>query len=205
MAEAHPVGFRWVMKARERGAKIYHVDPRFGRTSAVANKHLAIRAGSDIAFLGGLINYVIQTEGYFEEYVKHYTNAATLVSEDFKDTEDLGGVFSGFDPETGTYDRSSWMYEGGEIASSAGMREHSTQAFSETTGAGMLEGALERDFTLQHPRCVFQVLKRHFSRYTPEMIERITGIPREEFLELAKTVVANSGREKTTVWVHPTA
>src|SRR4051812_11706997 len=193
MAEAHPVGFRYVMKARERGAKVIHVDPRFSRTSAVATQHLAIRAGTDIAFLGGLINYVIETGSYFEEYVKHYTNAATLVSEKFQDTEDLGGVFSGFDPETGTYDRTSWMYEGGEVASAAGMREHATMAFDEQTGAGLLEGALKRDFTLQHPRCVFQVLKRHFARYTPEMVERVCGIPQEEFLEVAKTVVENSG------------
>src|SRR4051795_8064536 len=202
MAEAHPVGFRWVMKARERGAKVIHVDPRFSRTSAHAHQHLAIRAGSDIAFLGGVINYVLQTESYFEEYVKHYTNAATLVGEDFKDTEDLGGVFSGFDPETGMYDRSSWMYEGGEVASAAGVREHATQAFSENTGAGLMEGAVKRDFTLQHPRCVFQLLKKHFSRYTPEMVERVTGVPRDEFLEMARTVVENSGREKTTVWVY---
>src|SRR4051812_28122706 len=167
MAEAHPVGFRWAMKAKENGGKLIHVDPRFSRTSAVADQHLAIRAGTDIAFLGGLIRYVIETGGYFEEYVKHYTNAATLVGEDFKDTEDLGGVFSGFDPETGTYDRTSWMYEGGEVAAAAGMREHATEAFSTRTGAGMMEGAVQRDHTLQHPRCVFQVLKRHFARYTP--------------------------------------
>ena len=102
MAEAHPVGFRWVMKAKERGATIIHVDPRFGRTSAVADMHVPIRAGSDIAFLGGLIRHVIETESYFEDYVRHYTNAATLVNEKFQDTEDLDGVFSGFDPETGT-------------------------------------------------------------------------------------------------------
>jgi formate dehydrogenase major subunit len=202
MAEAHPVGFRWAMKAKENGGKLIHVDPRFSRTSAVADQHLAIRAGTDIAFLGGLIRYVIETESYFEEYVKHYTNAATLVSEEFKDTEDLGGVFSGFDPETGTYDRTSWMYEGGEIASAAGSREHSTQAFATSTGAGMMEGAVERDHTLQHPRCVFQVLKRHFARYTPEMVERITGVPQDEFLQLARTVIENSGRERTTAWVY---
>jgi formate dehydrogenase major subunit len=202
MAEAHPVGFRWVMKAKENGAKLIHVDPRFSRTSAHADQHLAIRAGTDIAFLGGLINYVIENEAYFEEYVKHYTNAATLVGEDFKDTEDLGGVFSGFDPETGLYDRSSWMYEGGEVAAAAGIREHSTQAYTDKTGAGMLEGALKRDMTLQHPRCVFQVVRRHFSRYTPEMVEQITGVPRDEFLALAKTVVENSGRERTTAWIY---
>src|SRR5215216_783781 len=104
MAEAHPVGFRWVMKARERGATVIHVDPRYSRTSALADRHVPIRAGTDIAFLGGLIRHVIATESYFRDYVVHYTNAATLVSEEFRDTEDLGGVFSGFDSATGTYD-----------------------------------------------------------------------------------------------------
>src|SRR3954453_18992741 len=101
MAEAHPVGFRWVMKAKERGAKIIHVDPRYGRTSQLADKHVPIRAGTDIAFLGGLIRHVPATEGYFEDYVVPYTNAATIVNEKFQDAEDLGGLFSGFDPETG--------------------------------------------------------------------------------------------------------
>jgi formate dehydrogenase major subunit len=197
MAEAHPVGFRWVMKARERGARVIHVDPRFSRTSAMADTHVPIRAGTDIAFLGGLIRHVIETESYFKDYVLHYTNAPTLISEEFEDTEDLGGVFSGFDPETGTYDRSSWMYDGGEIASAAGMREHATMAFDENTGAGMLEGPVKRDFTLQHPRCVFQILKRHFSRYTPEMVEQICGIPQSLFHEVADALITNSGRERT--------
>ena len=116
MAEAHPVGFRWAMKARERGATIVHVDPRFSRTSAMADLHVPIRAGSDIAFLGGLIRHVLETESYFKEYVLHYTNASTIVNERFEDTEDLGGLFSGFDEEFGTYDPQTWMYEGGEIA-----------------------------------------------------------------------------------------
>src|SRR3954449_4119028 len=98
MAEAHPVGFRWAMKARERGAKIIHVDPRFSRTSAMADLHLPIRAGSDIAFLGGLIRHVLDTDAYFKEYVLNYTNAATLVNEGFKGPEDLDGYFSGWDP-----------------------------------------------------------------------------------------------------------
>src|SRR3569623_2415160 len=99
MAEAHPVGFRWVMKAKERGATVIHVDPRYSRTSQLADQHVPIRAGSDIAFLGGLINHVLETESYFHEYVLNYTNASTLINEDFRDTEDLGGVFSGYDPE----------------------------------------------------------------------------------------------------------
>jgi len=198
MAEAHPVGFRWVMRARERGAKVIHVDPRFGRTGASADVHVPIRAGTDIAFLGGIIRHVLETESYFKEYVLHYTNASTIINEKFADTEDLGGVFSGFDPETRTYDRSTWMYEGGEVASAAGMREHATQAFDEHTGAGMLEGAVRRDDTLQHERCVFQLLRKHYARYTPAMVSEICGIPEQQFHEVAQTLIDNSGRERTT-------
>jgi formate dehydrogenase major subunit len=198
MAEAHPVGFRWVMKARERGAKVIHVDPRFGRTGASANVHVPIRAGTDIAFLGGLIRHVIETDSYFKEYVLHYTNAPMIINEDFRDTEDLEGVFSGFDPETGTYDRSSWMYEGGEVAAAAGMREHTAEAFSDQTGVGLNEGKIPRDETLQDPRCVFQIVKRHYSRYTPEMVAEVCGIPVEQFHEVARTLIENSGRERTT-------
>src|ERR1700704_5883134 len=111
MAEAHPVGFRWVMKAKERGARVIHVDPRYGRTSQLADQYVPIRAGTDVAFLGGVIRAVIGTQSYFREYVVHYTNASAIVSEDFRDTEDLEGVFSGYDPETGRYDPSSWAYE----------------------------------------------------------------------------------------------
>jgi len=110
MAEAHPVGFRWPMKARERGAPLIHVDPRYSRTSALCDVFVGIRAGSDIAFLGGLINYVLTHERWFQEYVLAYTNAATLINENFRDAEDLGGLFSGFDPETGQYDMSTWAY-----------------------------------------------------------------------------------------------
>jgi formate dehydrogenase major subunit len=202
MAEAHPVGFRWVMKAKERGATIIHVDPRFSRTSAVSDVHVPIRAGTDAAFLGGLIRHVIETETYFKEYVLRYTNASTLINENFRDTEDLGGVFSGFDPESGTYDRTSWMYEGGEVAAAAGQREHSSQSFEETTGAGMMTGAVKRDETLQHPRCVFQILRKHFSRYTPEMVERVCGISPELFAKVADALVRNSGRERTTAVVY---
>src|SRR4051794_28211176 len=202
MAEAHPVGFRWVMKAKARGAKVIHVDPHYGRTSAVADLHAPIRAGSDIALLGGLIRHIIETDSYFKEYVVNYTNAATIVNDKFEDTEDLEGFFSGFDPETGQYDRSTWSYEGGEIASAAGQREHATQAFSEKTGAGMMTGNVRSDETLQDPRCVFQLLKKHYSRYTPEMVERLCGIPREQFLEIAETLIANSGRERTGMLVY---
>ncbi len=186
------------MRARERGAKIIHVDPRFGRTSASADMHVPIRSGTDIAFLGGIIRHVLETESYFKDYVLHYTNASTIISKEFADTEDLGGVFSGFDPETGTYDRSTWMYEGGEVASAAGTREHATQAFNENTGVGLLEGPIKRDETLQHERCVFQLLRKHYARYTPEMVAQICGIPEAQFYEVAQTLIENSGRERTT-------
>ena len=111
MAEAHPVGFQWVIEAKKRGATVIHVDPRFTRTSALADLHVPIRAGSDIAFLGGLVNHVLSNDLYFREYVVAYTNAATIIDEAFEDTEDLDGMFSGFDEESGHYDPTSWRYE----------------------------------------------------------------------------------------------
>src|SRR5580698_5706323 len=104
MAECHPVGFQWVMEAKKRGATVIHVDPRFTRTSAVADQHVPLRAGTDIAFLGGLVNYVLAIDKYFREYVVAYTNAGAILREDFADTEDLDGLFSGFDPERRQYD-----------------------------------------------------------------------------------------------------
>ena len=202
MAEAHPVGFRWVMKAKERGARVIHVDPRYGRTSQLADLHVPIRAGTDVAFLGGLIRHVIETESYFTEYVVNYTNAATIVCDGFQDTEDLDGLFSGFDPDMGSYDPASWGYEDCVIGLSAGVHEHATQAFSEHTGAGMDLGGVRHDDTLQDPRCVFQVLRRHFSRYTPEMVQRICGISREQFMAVADALIANSGRERTGMFCY---
>src|SRR5690349_8132526 len=152
MAEAHPVGFQWVVEAKRRGATVIHVDPRFTRTSALADVHVPIRAGSDIAFLGGLANHVLANERDFREYVVHYTNAATIVSEDYIDAEELGGVFSGFDPETLDYDPSSWQYEGVQAVASAGSREQDS-AYGETSGAhggSHGRGQEQRDETLQH-------------------------------------------------------
>jgi formate dehydrogenase major subunit len=122
MAECHPVGFQWVMEAKARGATIIHVDPRFTRTSAMADLHVPLRAGSDIAFLGGLIHHVLDNELYFADYVRAYTNAPTIVREDFADTEDLDGLFSGYDPAKHSYDFHTWMYEGTEVAAAAGRR-----------------------------------------------------------------------------------
>ena len=200
MAEAHPVGFQWVVEAQRRGATVIHVDPRFTRTSALADVHVPIRAGSDIAFLGGIVNHILTNERDFREYVVAYTNAGTILRDDFVDTEDLDGLFSGWDPDTRSYDVGSWQYAGMAAGSAAGNREIATSA-AETTGAGgaKLEHGdpPERDETLQHPRCVYQVLKRHFSRYTPEVVEQVCGVPPELFARVADALCDNSGRERT--------
>src|SRR6059058_6183065 len=154
-AEAHPVGFQWVMEAKARGAKLIHVDPRYTRTSAMADLHVPLRAGSDIAFLGALINYVLTNQREFREYVVAYTNAATILKEEFRDTEDLDGIFSGYDPVTSTYSPNSWAYEGMEAAAAAGSREHGTSSGHEQGSHGAsLEGgnAPDSDLSLQDPR-----------------------------------------------------
>jgi formate dehydrogenase major subunit len=166
MAENHPVGFQWVMEARERGAKIIHVDPRFTRTSAMANLHVPIRPGSDIAFLGGIIRYILEHDRAFKEYVVSYTNAPMILREDFKDTEDLDGFFSGWH-ESG-YSFESWQYDGAQ------------------------------DKTLQNPRCVYQMLRRHYARYTPETVAQICGVTPEQLIEVAEALCAGSGRERTS-------
>lgn len=196
MAECHPVGFRWVMAARERGATIIHVDPRFTRTSAVANIHVPIRAGSDIAFLGGIIRYIVENERYFKEYVVNYTNAAAIIGDEFQDTEDLDGLFSGWDEEKGQYKTRTWMYKDVDPEPAGGSRESQAGAKGEPTQRNPIQ-AEHTDPTLQNPRCVFQILKRHFSRYTPEMVEETCGISKDLFLKVAETLCVNSGREKT--------
>src|SRR4051812_12102605 len=127
MAENHPVGFQWVLEARERGAHVIHVDPRFTRTSAMATKWVGIRAGADIAFLGGIINYILEHGRWFDEYVKKYTNAPVLIKEDFQDTEDLDGVFSGWNAETREYDVTSWAYKGTEPQTWPGKKTSKTR------------------------------------------------------------------------------
>jgi formate dehydrogenase major subunit len=208
MAENHPVGFQWVMEAKRRGAKLFHVDPRFTRTSAMADRHVPLRAGSDIAFMGGVIRYILENERYFREYVVAYTNAATIVSEEFQDTENLGGVFSGFDPQTSSYDTSTWGYAGTSMSAAAGQREVDRvgQAAHGAHGGGLEHGEEpERDETLQHPRCVFQLLKRHFARYTPEFVETTCGTPKEKFLEVCEALCENSGRERTSAFCYAVA
>lgn len=214
MAECHPVGFQWVMEAKARGAKLIHVDPRFTRTSALADAHVPLRAGSDIAFLGGIINYVLANEKYFRDYVVPYTNASVILTDEFRDTEDLDGVFSGLDPEKRAYDHRTWQYEGMEVQAASGQRDMEYEvrvgpveeaARGEAHGSGGAAigvGDPERDPTLEHPRCVFQVLKRHYARYTPEMVERICGVPRDQFLRVCEMVTENSGRDRTTAFAY---
>ena len=201
MAENHPVGFQWVMEARERGAKIIHVDPRFNRTSAMADMWLPLRAGSDIIFLGALIHYVIENGKEFREYVANYTNGPTILRDDFQDTEDLGGLFSGWDPVKKKYDPESWLYKGspskGDGDDAPGHAEEGGGHGKDRGGEAQDAGKFESDPTMQNPRCVFQVLKRHFSRYTPESVERNCGIPKETFLKAAETFTSASGPDKT--------
>ena len=192
MAECHPVGFQWVMEAKARGATVIHVDPRFTRTSAVADLHVPLRAGTDIAFLGGIINHVLANDAWFEEYVLAYTNASTIVGEDFQDTEDLDGLFSGFDPDDRTYDLETWQYAGGRVRSASG----------DANPDGPTATEFGTDETLQHPRCVFQILKRHFARYTPEAVEATCGVPREQFVRVCEELERNSGRERTSAFVY---
>jgi formate dehydrogenase major subunit len=161
------------MEAKRRGAKIIHVDPRFTRTSALADLHVPLRAGSDIAFLGAIANYIITNERYFKDYVVNYTNAARIVSPDFQDTEALDGLFSGWDADGHEYDSGSWAYDG-----------------------------TKRDETLQDPRCVLRIIERHFARYTPEVVRDACGVPEELFNEVAETLCSNSGRDRTSAFVY---
>ncbi len=169
-AENHPCGFKWALEARKRhGAAIVTVDPRFTRTSVVADEHLQIRPGSDIAVLGGLIRHALENRLYHEEYVRLHTNASFIVGEGFGFEN---GLFSGFDEAAADYDRGAWDYERGP------------------------DGYVRRDMTIQHPRCVFQLLRNHFSRYTPELVARIAGCSPERFLEVAEVVCSTGTADR---------
>ena len=250
MAECHPVGFQWVEEAQRRGARVIHVDPRFTRTSAIADRHIPIRVGSDIVLLGALINHVLRNDLWFRDYVVNYTNAATLVSEEYLDTEDLDGLFSGYDDDLHAYDMATWAYlsddsggaeaaEGAEGTSSLGgdndkadeAEEHDASpggdtppstigaadgvhphgstlgeaSAGETAGSGgpsLQHARVRRDETLTDPRCVFQLLRRHYERYTPEMVERVCGIGADDFAYLAESLTSNSGRERTSAFCY---
>jgi formate dehydrogenase major subunit len=228
MAEAHPVAFRWPMRAREGGATVIHVDPHFSRTSACANMYVSIRAGSDIAFLGGLINYVLTHERWFKEYVLAYTNASTIIQEGFEDTEDLDGIFSGYDAEKRSYEagKGRWNYEDSEAAKLHAQDDRGAQQPANSQhdgggdkgmhGYGVMGGASAhatkrsaatqanppKDPALQHPRCVMQLLSKHYARYTPQMVSQICGCKPEEMERVAELLCQNSGRERTSAIVY---
>jgi formate dehydrogenase major subunit len=190
-AENHPCGFKWVVEAKKaRNAKLIVVDPRFTRTASQADLFCQIRAGSDIAFLGGMINYAIENNRFAKEYLVNFTNAAFIVKEGFKLPED--GLYSGFDAEKKTYDKATWNYqEGGDLSGKGAATTPAAHLVPVAAKTGTpppppaLPSNVAYDLTLQHPRCVFQLLKEQYSRYTPEMVERITGIPRAQFLKAA--------------------
>src|SRR4051812_34222686 len=207
MAEQHPVGFQWVVEAKERGAQVFHVDPRYTRTSAIADVHIPLRAGSDIAFLGGVINHILSTGAEFREYVRHFTNAPVILKEEFRDTEDLDGFFSGWVEEDGAYEVDSWGYRGTSGEMPAGKHEQVGDVSGDQAhgahGMDLEQGEPpETDMDLEHPMCVFQVLKRHYARYTPEYVERVCGVPRERFLALAEALCRNSGPERTSAFCY---
>ena len=181
-AEAHPVGFKWAIEAKAHNkAKLIVVDPRFNRTASVADYYAPIRSGSDIAFLSGVIHYLLEKDAINHEYVKTYTNASFVVREDFTFNE---GLFSGYDQETHKYDKTSWTYELDK------------------------DGFAVVDETLQHPRCVFNLLKNHVSRYTPELVTRITGTPKEQFLKICEMIASTAVPNRTMTslyalgWTH---
>src|SRR5205814_1190919 len=162
-AEAHPVGFQWFMRAKlDRGAKIIHADPRFTRTSAAADMYLRIRTGSDVAYFGGLINHVLQNNLFHDAYVRNYTNASFIVKQGYAFND---GLFSGYNPDGRTYNIATWSYESDSAT-----------------------GFARRDMTLQDPLSVFQLMKTHYSRYTPEVVSSITGIPVADFNKVADLV-----------------
>jgi formate dehydrogenase major subunit len=233
MAECHPVAFRWPMKAKARGAKLIHVDPRFTRTSAMANTYAPLRAGTDIVFLGALVNYIINSkrwndEPFFKEYVTSYTNAPTLINPEYKGPEDLEGLFSGWDAKTQKYTTKTWAYQtemaaneqpgnqptqgqtpGGQPSQGQPTQQAGTpstqpnQPGDDAQSFGARVGKLvgpppTQDRTLQDPQTVFQIMKRHYARYTPEMVEQVCGTPRDVFIEVAETLLANSGPDKTS-------
>src|SRR5438105_5328209 len=196
MAENHPVGFRWVIKARERGATVIHVDPRFNRTSAMADVWAPLRAGTDIVFLGALVNHVLTHGLEFRQFVVAYTNAPAIINDDFKDTEDLDGLFSGWDPEQRQYSPDSWAYKSSDpkVGHEDGHGGHAKDRGGE---ASPMAHDPPRDPTLQDPRCVFQILKRHFARYTPAMVQEVCGVPPEAFQRVADASIRASGQERS--------
>jgi formate dehydrogenase-N alpha subunit len=170
-AEAHPCGFKWVIEAKKHNkAKLVVVDPRFNRSASVADYYAPIRTGTDIAFLGGLINYLLSNDKIHHEYLKAYTDFAFLVNEGFGFDN---GLFSGYDTEAHRYDRSTWTYQLGK------------------------DGYVKTDPTLEDPRCVYQLLKKHYSRYTPDMVEKVCGTPKDKFLTVAEMIASTATPDRT--------
>jgi len=227
MAEQHPVGFQWVLEAKERGAKFIHVDPRFTRTSAMADLHVPIRAGTDIAFLGGIVNYILEHDAWFEDYVRHYTNAPVIIKREFHDTEDQGsyadvppdlrpaGLFSGWNPDDLAYNVDTWGYAGTSVELGAGKSEQQADVSGEQAhGAHGMElehgEPPELDNTMRDHHCVLQLVRRHFARYTPEVVAGICGCSPDHLIAVAQALCENSGRERTSAiaysvgWTHHT-
>jgi len=201
MAENHPVAFRFLLQAKDKGATLIHADPRFSRTSALADLYVPIRSGSDIAFLGGIVHHILENDLWFREYALHYTNISAVITDKFQDTDELDGVFSGWNEEGGSYKVESWQYESEQIPSS--LAEHHVSTTETMFGARQSSlGKPPTDETLEHPRCVYQIMRRHYARYTPEMVERVTGCPRDAFLKVCDALVRNSGRERTSAFCY---
>ena len=169
-AENHPISFKWVMKAKDKGATLIHVDPRFTRTSAKCDVYAPIRSGSDIPFLGGLVKYILDNNKFFHDYVVNYTNASFVVGKDFEFND---GLFSGFDPKKGSYDKSKWAFEMDD------------------------KGVPVRDESLKNPRCVFNLLKKHFARYDVDTVSTVTGTPKEDILKVYETYAASGAPDKS--------
>jgi formate dehydrogenase major subunit len=201
MAENHPVAFRFVTEAQQRGATVVHVDPRFTRTSALADLHAPIRSGTDIAFLGGIIRHILANDLWFREFGLAFTNIATIIEDSYRDAEDNGGVFSGFDDKNASYAPDSWQYEGEVLPSP--LAEHFVRTDDFVRGAARTrQRPSPTDPTLQHPRCVYQIMRHHFERYTPEMVERVTGCSQSIFLRVCDALTKNSGRERTSAFCY---
>ncbi|NLD67400.1 MAG: molybdopterin-dependent oxidoreductase [Limnobacter sp.] len=197
MAEAHPIAFRFVLQAKQRGATIVHVDPRFTRTSALCDLYAPIRAGTDIAFLGGIVRHLLENDLWFREYALAYTNLSTIIDDGFQGPNELDGMFSGWQDETRSYQHDSWIYKDTPLP--PGLVEHyldTAESFGRSAGL-VHDRPPPRDESLQHPNCVYQIMKRHYAAYTPEMVESVTGCPREVFLKVADALARNSGRDKT--------
>ena len=182
-AEHHPIAFKWIMRAKEKGATIIHVDPRYTRTSARCDFHVPLRSGTDIAFLGGMINYILDNDKWFKDYVLNYTNASFIVGNDFYFKD---GLFSGYDPKARKYNKDTWVLE--------------------KDGKGIPK----RDMTLNDPRCVFQMMKEHYSRYTLDKVSSITGVSKEDLTKVYEAYSATGVPDKAGTecyalgWTHHT-